>query len=95
MAKKISIVIVSYNVRSYLDQCLLSVQKAVEGIDAEVFVVDNASSDYTTSVFPPRYPWVTFIASEENLGFARGNNLTICRATCRYLILLSPVTTLS
>ena len=95
MAKKISIVIVSYNVRSYLDQCLQSVQKAVKGIDAEVFVVDNASSDDTMTVLPPRYPWVTFIASEENLGFARGNNLAIRQATGEYVLLLNPDTTVA
>ena len=67
---KLSIVIVSYNVRRYLDQCLESVQKAVEGIDGtEVFVVDNASPDDTLTVLPDKYPWVHFIANEENLGF--------------------------
>ena len=79
---KLSIVIVSYNVRHYLDLCLQSVAKAVEGIDGtEVFVVDNASSDDTMRVLPQRYPWVKFIANDENLGFARANNLAIRQAT--------------
>ena len=68
---KLSIVIVSYNVRHYLDLCLQSVQKALEGVDGEVFVVDNASSDDTMTVLPSRYPWVHFIVNEENLGFAK------------------------
>ena len=68
---KLSIVIVSYNVRHYLDLCLQSVAKALEGIDGtEVFVVDNASSDDTMRVLPQRYPWVKFIANDQNLGSA-------------------------
>ena len=93
---KLSIVIVSYNVRRYLDQCLESVQKAVEGIDGtEVFVVDNASQDDTMTVLPSKYPWVRFIANDENLGFARANNLAIRQATGEYVLLLNPDTTVA
>ncbi len=89
---KLSVVIVSYNVRHYLDECLESVQKALEGIEAEVFVVDNASTDDTTSVLPQKYTWVRFIANEENLGFSRGNNIAIRQATGEYVLLLNPDT---
>ena len=89
---KLSVVIVSYNVRHYLDECLESVQKALEGIEAEVFVVDNASTDDTMSVLPQKYTWVRFIASEENLGFSRGNNIAIRQATGEYVLLLNPDT---
>ena len=92
---KLSIVIVSYNVRSYLDQCLESVQKALEGIESEVFVVDNASTDDTMTVLPPRYPWVRFIANDENLGFACANNQAIRIATGEYVLLLNPDTTVA
>ena len=93
---KLSIVIVSYNVRRYLDQCLESVQKAVEGIDGtEVFVVDNASPDDTLTVLPDKYPWVHFIANEENLGFARANNSAIRQSTGEYVLLLNPDTTVA
>ena len=93
---KLSIVIVSYNVRRYLDQCLESVQKAVEGIDGtEVFVVDNASPDDTLTVLPDKYPWVHFIANEENLGFARANNMAIRQSTGEYVLLLNPDTTVA
>ena len=95
MAKKISIVIVSYNVRHYLAQCLDSVQKALEGIDAEVFVVDNDSQDDTLTVLPPKYPWVNFVANHENVGFARANNLVIRQATGQYVLLLNPDTTVA
>ena len=74
---KLSIVIVSYNVCSYLEKCLDSVEKALAGIDSEVFVVDNASTDNTMAVLPERYPWVRFIANDENLGFARAHNIAI------------------
>ena len=93
MAKKISIVIVSYNVRRYLDQCLESVQKALEGIEAEIFVVDNDSKDDTLKVLPDKYPWVTFIANDENVGFARANNQAIRQSTSQYVLLLNPDTT--
>lgn len=95
MAKKISIVIVSYNVRLYLDNCLQSVAKALEGIDAEVFVVDNASHDDTLTVLPPKYPWVKFTANDENVGFARANNQAIRQATGEYVLLLNPDTTVA
>ena len=93
MAKKISIVIVSYNVRRYLDQCLESVQKALKGIEAEIFVVDNDSKDDTLKVLPDKYPWVTFIANDENVGFARANNQAIRQSTGQYVLLLNPDTT--
>ena len=92
MAKKISIIIVSYNVRHYLDQCLESVHQALEGIDGEVFVVDNDSMDDTMSVLPARYPWVSFTANDENVGFARANNQAIRQATGQYVLLLNPDT---
>ena len=93
MAKKISIVIVSYNVRHYLEQCLDSVQKALDGIDGEVFVVDNNSQDDTMAVLPPQYPWVNFIANTENVGFARANNAAIRQAVGQYVLLINPDTT--
>ena len=89
---KLSIVIVSYNVRNYLDECLESVEKALKGIEGEVYVVDNASSDDTLSVLPKKYPWVKFIANEENMGFSRGNNIAIRQATGEYVLLLNPDT---
>ena len=92
---KLSIVIVSYNVRHYLDLCLQSVQKALEGVDGEVFVVDNASSDDTMTVLPSRYPWVHFIVNEENLGFARANNIAIRQSKGKYVLLLNPDTTVA
>ena len=89
---KLSVIIVSYNVRRFVEQCLDSVQKASEGIDTEVFVVDNDSADDTVEVIGSRYPWVHLIANGENLGFARANNIAIRQAQGEYVLLLNPDT---
>ena len=89
---KLSVIIVSYNVRRFVEQCLDSVQKAAEGLDYEVFVVDNDSADDTVEVIGQRYPWVHLIANHENLGFARANNIAIRQAKGEYVLLLNPDT---
>ena len=89
---KLSVVIVNYNVKYYLDQCLKSLLRALEGIDAEVFVVDNHSRDGSIAYLRHRYPTVHFIASAHNLGFARGNNIAIRQSQGEYVLLLNPDT---
>ena len=89
---KLSIVIVSYNVRSYLEQCLQSVQIALEGIEGEVFVVDNHSDDDSVETIRNHYPWVTLIENQENLGFAKANNQAIRQSQAEYVLLLNPDT---
>ena len=89
---KLSVVIVSYNVRSYLEQCLQSVQKALEGIEGEVFVVDNHSDDDSVVTVREEYPWVTLIENQENLGFAKANNQAIRQSQAEYVLLLNPDT---
>jgi GT2 family glycosyltransferase len=89
---KLSVVIVSYNVRTYLEQCLQSVQKALEGIEGEVFVVDNHSEDDSVAVVRANYPWVKLIESPENVGFARANNIAIRQSEAEYVLLLNPDT---
>ena len=92
MAKKVSIVIVSYNVCRLLDECLQSVQRALKGVDGEVFVVDNRSADHTVETLRPRYPAVHFISNAENVGFARANNQAIRLSQSEYVLLLNPDT---
>ena len=92
MAKKISVVIVSYNVCRLLDECLKSLQRALDGIDGEVFVVDNLSTDGTVETLATRYPDVHFIANQENVGFARANNQAIRQSQSEYVLLLNPDT---
>ncbi|SFW35908.1 Glycosyltransferase, GT2 family [Prevotellaceae bacterium HUN156] len=92
MAKKISIVIVSYNVCQLLDECLQSVKRALQGIDGEIYVVDNLSTDATVETLQPRHPDVHFIANQENVGFARANNQAIRCMDSEYVLLLNPDT---
>ena len=89
---KLSVVIVSYNVRPYLEQCLQSVQRALEGIEGEVFVVDNHSDDDSVKTVREHYPWVRLIENQENLGFSKANNLAIRQAQGDYVLLLNPDT---
>lgn len=89
---KLSIVIVSYNVKYFLEQCLSSVERAVDGIDSEIIVVDNASSDGSGEYIPRRFPNVRWIACKENGGFSHGNNVGFSHASGRYLLMLNPDT---
>ena len=92
MAKKICIVIVSYNVCQLLDECLQSVKRALQGIDGEIYVVDNLSTDGTVETLQPRYPDVHFIANKKNVGFACANNQAIRNSESEYVLLLNPDT---
>lgn len=92
MARQLTVVIVSYNVKYYLEQCLISLRRALEGIDAEVYVVDNDSKDDSIGYLTPRFPEVKFIASRHNLGFACANNLAIRSSHSEYVLLLNPDT---
>jgi GT2 family glycosyltransferase len=68
------------------------VVKASEGIDAEVFVVDNKSADDTVEVISRDYPWVHLINNKENLGFSKANNIAIRQSEGEYVLLLNPDT---
>jgi len=89
---KLSVVIVNYNVRYYLEQCLLSVEKALCGVNGEVFVVDNNSTDDSVSVLRAKFPWVQFIENKENVGYSRANNQAIQQSRGEYVLLLNPDT---
>ena len=73
----LSVIIVSYNVKYYLEQCLESVRRASRGLQAEVFVVDNLSTDGSVAYLRERFPEVHFVENRENVGFARANNQAI------------------
>ncbi|MBR5698438.1 MAG: glycosyltransferase family 2 protein [Prevotella sp.] len=92
---KLSVVIVSYNVKHYVAQCLLSLRRALQGIDAEVIVVDNHSHDGTVDMLREQYPEVQVVASNHNLGFARANNIAIGQSDSEYVLLLNPDTVLA
>lgn len=88
----LSVVIVNYNVKFFLEQCLLSVLKATKNIECEIIVVDNHSSDGSKDFFAGRFPEVQFIWKNENVGFARANNEAIKMSRGAYLLILNPDT---
>lgn len=99
MALKLSVIIVNYNVKYYLDQCIRSVLRAFEEMNtpAEIIVVDNHSADGSVDYLEKRYPqmlypMVRFVRSAHNLGFARANNIAIRQSRGEYVLLLNPDT---
>lgn len=89
---KLTVIIVNYNVKFYVEQCLYSLRKALTGIDAEICVVDNCSNDGSIDYLKPRFDDVVFIQNQENLGFSRANNIAIRRSQSKYVLLLNPDT---
>ena len=89
---KLSIIIVNYNVKYFLEQCLCSVRAAIAGMEAEVLVVDNHSADGSVEYLRPRFPEVTFIENKDNPGFAKANNQAIRISSGEYVLLLNPDT---
>ena len=96
MLKKIdlSIIVVSHNTKELLRNCLSSVFQKIKNIDFEVWVVDNASLDGSLEMVRKEFSEVKIIANEENVGFAKANNLAIKEAKGRYIFLLNPDTIL-
>ena len=92
---KLSVVIVSYNVKYYLEQCLLSLKQALKDIKAEIIVVDNASVDNTRHYITSRFPEVIFVQNNENVGFSKANNIAIKQCHGEYVLLLNPDTIVS
>lgn len=88
----LSVVIVNYNVRPFLENCLHSVQKAMTGIDGEVFVVDNASDDGSIEMVREKFPGVKLIDNPANIGFAAANNLALGVTKGEFILLLNPDT---
>ena len=84
-----SFIIVSWNAQAYLRQCLDSIKTESKGLDVEVIVVDNASSDGSPEMVQAEYPWVVLIRNDANVGFARANNQGIAISSATYLCLLN------
>lgn len=91
---QLSVIIVSYNVKFFLEQCLCSVEKAIYNINVEIWVVDNASADNSVQYLQPRFPFVHFIRNEVNVGFAKANNQALRQAKGEYVLFLNPDTIL-
>lgn len=91
---ELSVIIVSYNVKEFLQQCILSVKNAVDGMPHEIIVVDNNSVDGTPNILTKKYPEVILIANGENRGFAAACNQGLARAQGEFILLLNPDTML-
>ena len=92
LSRLLSIIIVSYNVKYFLEQCLYSVQKAVSGIDAEIIVIDNNSTDKSVEYLQKTFSQVKFVANAENTGYAKANNQGWQLAAGEYILFLNPDT---
>jgi len=88
----LSIIIVSYNTSDFLKECLESIKKNTEGLNYEIIVVDNASSDNSLQVLRAKFPDVLVIKKQENIGFSKANNLGIEKSKGRYVLFLNPDT---
>ena len=89
---KISVIIVNYNVEFFLEQCLNSVQKALEKVNGQVFIVDNNSIDGSVEMVQRKFPQYNLIANKDNKGFSKANNQGILLSNAEYILLLNPDT---
>ena len=92
---QLSVIILNYNVRYFLELCVLSVQRAISDIDAEIIVIDNNSSDDSCAMMKAKFPQIKLIENKENLGFPKGNNIAVEQAKGEYLCILNPDTIVS
>ncbi|MEN8120002.1 MAG: glycosyltransferase [Bacteroidota bacterium] len=88
----LSVIIVSYNVKKHLEQCLYSVQKASSGIETEIYVVDNNSVDGSVELIKNSFPKINLIANKDNKGFATACNQALALTKSKYALLLNPDT---
>jgi O-antigen biosynthesis protein len=89
---QLSVIIVNYNVKYFLEQCLCSVIKACKNLAAEIIVVDNNSTDGSRELLVAKFPSVNFIWNKENTGFAKANNQALAKAKGEYILFLNPDT---
>ncbi len=92
---KLSVILVNYNVRHFLEQALLSVQRAAQGIETEIFVVDNNSTDTSIAMLTSRFANINLIQNQKNVGFAVANNQAYAQTKGDYILLLNPDTVVS
>jgi GT2 family glycosyltransferase len=90
--RDISIVIVNYNVKAFLEQCLIAVKRACAELSVEIFVVDNASVDGSQAMVKKKFPYVYLIENSANVGFSSANNQALKLAGGRYVLILNPDT---
>ena len=89
---QLSVIILNYNVRHFLEQCVLSVQNALATIEGEIIVIDNCSTDDSCAMMQTRFAEVQLIQNTKNLGFPKGNNIGVAAAKGQYVCILNPDT---
>ncbi|MCI4443310.1 MAG: glycosyltransferase family 2 protein [Lentimicrobium sp.] len=89
---QLSVIILNYNVRYFLELCVLSVQNAIQNIDAEIIVIDNNSQDDSCEMMKKCFPNIKLIENKENSGFPKGNNIGVKVAQGEYICILNPDT---
>jgi GT2 family glycosyltransferase len=89
---QLSVIILNYNVRYFLELCVLSVQNAIQNIDAEIIVIDNNSQDDSCEMMKQCFPNIKLIENKENSGFPKGNNIGVAIAKGEYVCILNPDT---
>ncbi|WP_438966750.1 glycosyltransferase family 2 protein [Flavobacterium sp.] len=89
---QLSVIILNYNVRFFLEQCVFSVQKALENIDGEIIVIDNNSSDDSCAMMKEKFPNLKLIENKQNVGFPKGNNIGVAEAKGEFICILNPDT---
>ena len=89
---QLSVIILNYNVRYFLELCIQSVQEAIKDIDGEIIVVDNNSSDDSCAMVREKFPQIKRIENKENIGFSKGNNIGVAQAIGEYICILNPDT---
>jgi O-antigen biosynthesis protein len=92
---ELSIIIVNYNVKEFLQNLVHSLQKAVSNVNHEIIVVDNASDDGSVEFIREKFPQIKLIANQANLGFSKANNIALRVAQGKFLLLINPDTIIS
>jgi GT2 family glycosyltransferase len=86
---KLSVIIVSYNVKFFLEQCLRSCIKSIQNLDAEIIVIDNHSVDESVEMVKVKFPDIQLISNLKNVGFSKANNQAILKAKGEFILLRS------
>jgi len=89
---QLSVIILNYNVKHFLEVCIKSVQKALTHINGEIIVVDNASHDGSKEMMQHVFPEITYLYQDTNAGFPKGNNIGVAHAKGKFICILNPDT---
>ena len=89
---QLSVIILNFNVQYFLELCLQSVEAALKGIDSEIIVVDNNSTDDSCQMIRQKFPEIKLIENKTNFGFSKGNNIGVKQATGEFICILNPDT---